>query len=259
MTNLPTATNMGDAIERVIAGGDLAALTPEQRTSYYHAVCDSLGLNPLTRPFEYIRLQGKLTLYARRDATDQLRKAQGISVEIKGRARVDDLYVVTASAHDPNGRADESIGAVSVQGLSGEALANALMKAETKAKRRVTLSICGLGWTDETEVDSIPGAQPMPEPPMQAKPEPPMPEPPVQVQAEPDPPTPAAHWIDNEDTRKRFWSWTTGQGLANAEVHEALGVASVRDYTGTKQAAVAAINSYIEARATAAPTTEQEG
>jgi len=32
------------------------------------------------------------------------------------------------------------------------------MRAETKAKRRVTLSICGLGMLDETEVDSIPGA-----------------------------------------------------------------------------------------------------
>jgi hypothetical protein len=30
------------------------------------------------------------------------------------------------------------------------------MKADTKAKRRVTLSIGGLGWLDETEVDSIP-------------------------------------------------------------------------------------------------------
>jgi hypothetical protein len=37
-------------------------------------------------------------------------------------------------------------------------LANALMKAETKSKRRVTLSICGLGFLDETEADSIPGA-----------------------------------------------------------------------------------------------------
>src|SRR6185312_3719783 len=33
------------------------------------------------------------------------------------------------------------------------------MKAETKAKRRVTLSICGLGMLDETEVDSIPDAR----------------------------------------------------------------------------------------------------
>ena len=34
------------------------------------------------------------------------------------------------------------------------------MKAETKAKRRVTLSICGLGMLDETEVESIPDARP---------------------------------------------------------------------------------------------------
>jgi hypothetical protein len=30
------------------------------------------------------------------------------------------------------------------------------MKAETKAKRRVTLSICGLGMLDESEVESLP-------------------------------------------------------------------------------------------------------
>ena len=43
--------------------------------------------------------------------------------------------------------------------MNGEALANAYMKAETKAKRRVTLSICGLGMLDETEVETIPDAK----------------------------------------------------------------------------------------------------
>jgi len=41
--------------------------------------------------------------------------------------------------------------------LKGDALANALMKCETKAKRRVTLSLAGLGWLDETELETIPG------------------------------------------------------------------------------------------------------
>jgi hypothetical protein len=41
--------------------------------------------------------------------------------------------------------------------LKGDALANALMKAETKAKRRVTLSIAGLGWLDETELETVKG------------------------------------------------------------------------------------------------------
>jgi len=35
------------------------------------------------------------------------------------------------------------------------------MKAETKAKRRVTLSIAGLGWLDETELDTIPHSRPV--------------------------------------------------------------------------------------------------
>jgi len=62
---------------------------------------------------------------------------------------------VTAQATLPNGRSDESTGAVPIARLQGENLANALMKAETKAKRRVTLSICGLSVLDESELDGV--------------------------------------------------------------------------------------------------------
>lgn len=142
-------------LEQVLIEGNLAKLTPSQRVNYYKSVCESIGLNPLTKPFDYITLNGKLTLYAKRDASDQLRRRDRINVEIVGRDTSDDLYMVTARATTPDGRADESIGAVAVAGLAGEARANALMKAETKAKRRVTLSICGLGFLDETEIDSV--------------------------------------------------------------------------------------------------------
>jgi len=152
---------IAETLEKVVVQGDLSQLTPAERVQYYRAVCESLGLNPLTRPFDYIVLNGRLTLYARKDATDQLRRIHGISVQIVSREFVEPLglYVVTARATDATGRTDEAVGAVHVQGLKGEALANAIMKAETKAKRRVTLSLVGLGWTDESEVDSIPGAQ----------------------------------------------------------------------------------------------------
>jgi hypothetical protein len=151
---------LSNILERVVVAGDLSRLSPEERLDYYRRVCESLGLNPLTRPFDYIVLNGKLTLYARRDATDQLRRIHGISVRIVAREMVEPLglYVVTARATAPDGREDESIGVVSVKGFSGDALANALMKAETKAKRRATLSLVGLGWTDESEVESVPGA-----------------------------------------------------------------------------------------------------
>ena len=138
-------------LEQVVIQGNLAALSENERIGYYARVCESLGLNPLTRPFEYITLNGKLTLYARKDATDQLRDLHGVTIDRLERERSDDLQIVTAYAKDRYGRTDSSIGAVSIKGLSGEALANALMKAETKAKRRVTLSIVGLGWMDEVE------------------------------------------------------------------------------------------------------------
>ncbi len=149
----------GEIMERVITAGDLKSLTPLDRTRYYNETCRSIGLNPLTRPFEYITLNGKLTLYARKDATDQLRKIYGVSVEIVSRETHGDIYVVTARATMPDGRADESTGAVSIKGKQGDDLCNAYMKAETKAKRRVTLSVCGLGFLDESETETVAGAR----------------------------------------------------------------------------------------------------
>lgn len=142
--------------ENVLVAGDLSQLSPDQRISYYNKVCESLGLNPLTKPFEYIRMNNKLVLYAKRDCTDQLRKKQNVSIKIISREKLDDVFMVVAEAQLTTGRVDSAIGAVNIKGLHGDNLANALMKAETKAKRRVTLSICGLGFLDETEVETIP-------------------------------------------------------------------------------------------------------
>jgi hypothetical protein len=161
MTNaLTRQNNAAEIVERVVLAGDLSKLAPADRVRYYNETCKSIGLNPLTRPFEYINLNGKLTLYARKDATDQLRKLYNVSLTISSRERIEDVYIVTARATLPDGRVDESTGVVSVGNLKGDNLANALMKAETKAKRRVTLSICGLGWLDETEMQTIHDARP---------------------------------------------------------------------------------------------------
>lgn len=142
----------------VINGGDLGKLTPEERGKYYIEVCNSVGVNPLTEPFKFIVLNGKLQMYATKACAEQLRKIHNISLMLTEGKQVGDAYIVKAKALMPNGRTDESSGAVSLTGLKGEAFSNALMKAETKAKRRVTLSICGLGYLDETEVEDIPNA-----------------------------------------------------------------------------------------------------
>lgn len=151
---------MTQTAEQVLITGDLARLTPEQRMTYYMRTCESLGLNPLTRPFEYITLNSKLTLYARKDATDQLRKLHSISIEKPDIRIEDDWIIVTVVAHDASGRTDSDIGVVNKKDMRGD-FGNALMKAVTKAKRRVTLSICGLGMLDETEIETIPDARPV--------------------------------------------------------------------------------------------------
>ncbi len=159
-----------EAIERVLITGDLGKLTPEQRVSYYSSVCKSVGLNHLTNPFAYIKLNGKLVLYALKGCTDQLRKVNSISIEIVDRSQIGDIYTVTARA-TCKGRTDEDEGSVSTKGLYGEALANQHMKALTKAKRRVTLSLVGLGMLDSTETETIPGAVTTPGPYAAAVPE----------------------------------------------------------------------------------------
>lgn len=158
MTNEPQVkkpdTN-ADGLYELLAQGDMAKLSTEHRVHYLRSVCESLGLNPLTQPIKFMALSGKVVPYATAECAAQLRKIHNISVAIVDRAKREDLLVVTARATLPDGRFDESIAALDLTGLAGERLANQLMKCETKAKRRVTLSIVGLSMLDETEVETV--------------------------------------------------------------------------------------------------------
>ena len=147
--------NDSSVIQKLVLDGDISQMSKEQRVNYYTQFCQSLGLNPLTQPFQIIKFQGKEKLYATKDCTEQLRKIHGVSITDIASQKIEDVYVVTAKAMDKNGKVDTSTGAVTISNLKGDALANALMKAETKAKRRVTLSICGLGILDESETDTM--------------------------------------------------------------------------------------------------------
>src|SRR5690606_11198806 len=124
------ARNNIELLEKVVVEGDLSKLTPQERVSYYARVCDSLGLNPYTQPFGYIVLNGRLTLYAKREAAEQLRAIRGISITKEEHDQRGDLYIVRAYGRDKTGREDVATGAVSIAGLKGDALANAVMKAE---------------------------------------------------------------------------------------------------------------------------------
>lgn len=174
------------AIEAALSTGDLSKLTSEQRTAHYVQTCERLGLNPYTSPFGYIFLKGqdgekKLTLYAKRDCADQLRKLHRISVTVTREEVQEGVLYVYVKAEMPDGREDTDVGAVPVAAtkvVGGKVetvplppleLANARMKCYTKAKRRVTLSICGLGILDESELDGIPPYRRQEQPKMEAE------------------------------------------------------------------------------------------
>lgn len=211
VTNLPVAQQHDPAeiMAEVLLAGDLSKLSHEERTRYFIQTCQSLGLNPLTKPLDYIRLSGREVLYATKGCADQLRKLHRISLEITDRKVSGDLLVVTVRATTPDGRVDEDMGVIPIKGLAGEHLANAMLKATTKAKRRVTLSICGLGMLDESEVRSALDAEALagpvspeprlritpPQPEPQANPPPKVPKPAIKVKV---PGQPAAEFSQDD-------------------------------------------------------------
>lgn len=144
-----------EVLSAVVLTGDLSKLTDIQKVQYYNAYCSRIGLDPVTKPFDLITLNGKMTLYATRSCAQQLNKKYKISHEVKSRELIGSVYAVTCRAYMPDGRYQDSIGAVNIEGLKGDQYANALMKADTKSKRRATLDIVGLGILDESEIEDI--------------------------------------------------------------------------------------------------------
>jgi hypothetical protein len=196
------------AVEQAMLIGDLSQMTDQQRIAYYVAVCRSVGLNPLTKPFQALKGDdGKLSLYPDKGCAEQLRKLHRVSTKVLGRDFFDGLYVVTVQASTPDGRTEESQAVVPLMKAKGRwedyeyrgqqrrrfkaeidqdgqdvqiplsptERATAMMRCETKAKRRVTLAITGLGlpeWDQEPDQAAHPMALSLrqPPPPAQADP-----------------------------------------------------------------------------------------
>jgi hypothetical protein len=164
------AIELSDRLEHVLILGDLLQLTPEQRIEYVRVFCKTLGLNLAARPVDYIlfREDGggeKLELYLNARGAAQLRKIHRISIipgslqrEIHG-----EHCIVSLSVRDGCGTTDSATGSVSLFKIKngqridfkGRDWDNAIMKCETKAKRRATLSVCGLANLDESQLDAL--------------------------------------------------------------------------------------------------------
>jgi len=157
-TNAVAVSSNADLVANLVLSGDLSKMSDVQKVQYYQQYCERIGLDPLTQPFLILKLNGKETLYASKNCTSQLNQLHSLSHEILNTERVMDVLTVTVRCTGKDGRFTDEVGSVSIMNLSGDNLANAIMKASTKAKRRATLVHCGLGMLDETELETIKGA-----------------------------------------------------------------------------------------------------
>ena len=113
-------------------------------------------------------MNGKLVLYATKSCASALQELKSISVEIVKQEQFQDVWIVTVRGTRANEKAAdgrviaENVGITPIKGLSGDQLSNSIMKAVTKAQRRLILQMCGLGQTDETEIQSIANVSPQP-------------------------------------------------------------------------------------------------
>lgn len=153
-------------IASYISNGDVSGLDSDQLVTLYAALCAKLGLDPAFQPFSVVTFKGgKKLLYVNRGATDIMARRNGVSRRVIKEPRVigvpshvggsKEILVVVcvARAETPDGRWEESLAVVAYDDP-----VNSFMKAETKAKRRATLAVLGLGLTtDESELESIPG------------------------------------------------------------------------------------------------------
>lgn len=151
----PSLAISDGTIAKAFKDNGVHTLTAIERRNFYRWQCDRLGLDPYSFPMDYLETRdGRLVLYPNQKATDQLRKHRGLSVKVVSRELTEDLAIVVAECIDRQGRTTQAIGTAELtdkfgKPLTGQLKAQAVMKADTRARRRATLAACGLDSEDE--------------------------------------------------------------------------------------------------------------
>lgn len=152
---LANSDDTSAAVEHWLGTGDLSKLSGAQRAALYTRTCESLGINSLTRPFDWIEFYDpetkgkKLVLYPRAACADQLAYQHRIRVEVVEEKIVGSLFKVAVVGTMPNGRTETNVAYLDLTDrdggqLKGQRLGNAFMKCHTKAKRRLVFGMVGM-------------------------------------------------------------------------------------------------------------------
>ena len=162
------ANRSNDSLERneivksILLKKDISGLTDEQKIQFISTRCTDLGLDYKSLPFDIIKQKngrgGYIEfIYANKNCAAQLSGIHGVAIKINEIQIINgDEAMVSVTATAKNGRSEDDISFLSLRDhhgskLSGVDLSNAKMKAITKAKRRVVLSLFAAPFLDAPE------------------------------------------------------------------------------------------------------------
>ena len=157
----------GDAMKSIALHGDYSKVSEGDRVNIALNLCETFGLNPATVPFNWLKNEktGAISLYPNKSCAAGLASNRNLSVEVVKEGPVmDTAYSVTVRVKEGD-RVTEDVGVTSITyfkkgdastpgswtRIEGSGLADAIMKAHTKATRRTVLKHCGLSLPEEKE------------------------------------------------------------------------------------------------------------
>ena len=153
--SVPTSVPM--AAVRAQLNNDWSGVSDQDKVKYCLALCKSLDIPTPLNPFKFIKLKGKDTLYAPKEAAELLAERNKLSVNITNKYldRDSNIYVVEVRASTRDGRTIDNLAAMSMAGATGEDRCNRMMKCVSKATRRVVFSSVGLSVIDDDDKAAI--------------------------------------------------------------------------------------------------------
>lgn len=149
ITTLPDEGELS-MVERVMYENNFKGLTKRQRWIVLKRLCDEMGVPIWKQPYAWAPLgpDKSLVPVATKGLHQALRQRDKVSVRVENMQffRDQQVFTVTVTASTPDGRMDMDFGVVGVPPtLKGAVLADRMMACITKAKNRVTNSLCGGG------------------------------------------------------------------------------------------------------------------
>lgn len=141
---------------------DLEHLDKDQKAKYYSNACEFLGIPANLNLLAFINMvvgdSGRHeVLYAKKGATDLIRQNRGISttsLEALKDLIPGQVCFIAVGKELTTGREERAVGTADIEGLRGKDLSDAIMIAQTRATRRMTLQFVGGGILDESEIPS---------------------------------------------------------------------------------------------------------